>query len=159
MALLYFGLQRTTWRLMQRSGAHSQYYPLSFLPTILLWAYMGNENVLLAFVVALLGVQLLSLLYHSICTHRHDKWSLPLFLLITIPAAYWLLGAVVWVYVALWHCTSWLPHAITSSAWVPLCWRLQPLAYVPHSCSILITNYLAASTTSVILVLSLGCSG
>lgn len=100
IALLYFGLQRTTWRLMQRSGADSQYYPLSFLPTILLWAYMGNENVLLAFVVALFGVQLLSLLYLSIGTHRHDKWSLLLFLLVTIPAAYWLLGAVVWVYVA-----------------------------------------------------------
>lgn len=100
IALLFFGLQRSTWQLMRRSGSTTQYYPLSFLPTILLWAYMGNENVLLSFVVALFGVQLLSLLYLSISTYQHDKWSLPLFLLITIPATYWLLGAVVWVYVA-----------------------------------------------------------
>lgn len=100
IALLFFGLQRTTWRQMRSLGVAEQYYPLSFLPTILLWAYMGNENVLLSFVVALLGVQLLSLLYLSFSKCRHNRWSLPLFLLITVPLTYWLLGVVVWVFVA-----------------------------------------------------------
>ena len=43
IAVLYMLIQRLTWRLM-----HSVYhYALSFIPSILLWYAMGDENVML----------------------------------------------------------------------------------------------------------------
>ena len=49
LALVFFCLQRLTWVLMRRSGVSPSWYLLSFIPTMALWALMGNENVLLSF--------------------------------------------------------------------------------------------------------------
>ena len=95
LALVFFCLQRLTWMLMRRCGASQAWYLQSIVPAIALWAYMGNENVLLSFAIALLGMEEL-MLYALIVRDRCRHWgALPLYLLIAIPAGYWLLGPVV----------------------------------------------------------------
>lgn len=95
LALVFFCLQRLTWMLMRRCGASQAWYLQSFVPAIALWAYMGNENVLLSFAIALLGMEELTL-HALIVRDRCRHWgALPLYLLIAIPAGYWLLGPVV----------------------------------------------------------------
>ena len=95
LALVFFCLQRLTWMLMRRCGASHAWYLQSFVPAIALWAYMGNENVLLSFAIALLGMEEL-MLYALIVRDRCRHWgALPLYLLIAIPAGYWLWGPVV----------------------------------------------------------------
>ena len=95
LALVFFCLQRLTWVLMRRSGVSSSWYLLSFIPAVALWALMGNENVLLSFAIALLGME--ELMLHYIIVRDHNKgWQAPLlYLIVAIPAGYWLLGSVV----------------------------------------------------------------
>ena len=57
IALLLIGIQTVVWGLMKQYGARHDFpgYLLSFLPSIALWCAMGDQNVLLSFVVALFG--------------------------------------------------------------------------------------------------------
>ena len=95
LALVFFCLQRLTWVLMRRSGVSPSWYLLSFIPTMALWALMGNENVLLSFAIALLGME--ELMLHYIIVRDHSRgWTAPaVYLLIAIPVGYWLVGPVV----------------------------------------------------------------
>ena len=95
LALVFFCLQRLTWVLMRRSGVSQSWYLLSFIPTVALWALMGNENVLLSFAIALLGME--EIMLHYIIVREHSRgWTAPaVFLLIAIPVGYWLVGPVV----------------------------------------------------------------
>lgn len=95
LALVFFCLQRLTWVLMRRSGVSQSWYLLSFIPTVALWALMGNENVLLSFAIALLGME--ELMLHYIIVRDHSRgWVAPaVYLLIAIPVGYWLFGPVV----------------------------------------------------------------
>lgn len=95
LALVFFCLQRLTWVLMRRSGVSQSWYLLSFIPTVALWALMGNENVLLSFAIALLGME--ELMLHYIIVRDHSRgWIAPaVYLLIAIPVGYWLVGPVV----------------------------------------------------------------
>ena len=94
LALVFFCLQRLTWVLMHRSGVSQSWYLLSFIPTMALWALMGNENVLLSFSIALLGME--ELMLHYIIVRDHSRgWIAPaVYLLIAIPVGYWLFGPV-----------------------------------------------------------------
>ena len=95
LALVFFSLQRLTWVLMRRSGVSPSWYLLSFIPTMALWALMGNENVLLSFAIALLGME--EIMLHYIIVRDHSRgWTAPaVYLLIAIPVGYWLVGPVV----------------------------------------------------------------
>lgn len=95
LALVFFCLQRLTWVLMRRCGASPAWYLLSFVPVVALWAYMGNENVLLSFAIALLGME--ELMLHALIVRDHcRRWvALALYLLVAIAVGYWLLGPVV----------------------------------------------------------------
>lgn len=95
LALVFFSLQRLTWVLMRRSGVSPSWYLLSFIPAISLWALMGNENVLLSFAIALLGME--EMMLHYIIVRDHSRgWVVPaVYLLIAIPVGYWLVGPVV----------------------------------------------------------------
>lgn len=95
LALVFFCLQRLTWVLMRRSGVSPSWYLLSFIPAVALWALMGNENVLLSFAIALLGME--ELMLHYIIVRDHSRgWTAPaVYLLIAIPLGYWLVGPVV----------------------------------------------------------------
>lgn len=92
LALVFFCLQRLTWVLMRRSGVSQSWYLLSFIPAVALWALMGNENVLLSFAIALLGME--ELMLHYIIVRDHSRgWVAPaVYLLIAIPVGYWLFG-------------------------------------------------------------------
>lgn len=95
LALVFFCLQRLTWVLMRRCGASETWYVLSFVPAIALWAYMGNESVLLSLAIALLGLEELMLHYIIVVDHSRS-WRAPaLYLLLAFPLGYWLLGPVV----------------------------------------------------------------
>ena len=95
LALVFFCLQRLTWVLMRRNGVSPSWYPLSFIPAVALWALMGNENVLLSFAIALLGME--EIMLHYIIVRDHSRgWTAPaVYLLIAIPVGYWLVGPVV----------------------------------------------------------------
>ena len=90
IAVLYMLIQRLTWRLM-----HSEYhYALSFIPSILLWYAMGDENVMLTYVVALLLAMTVAWGWRS-WSAKWSPWIKWLVALLLIPVMYWLTGSMV----------------------------------------------------------------
>jgi len=86
LAILFMMVQRLTWRLMRCEG----YYYLSLIPALVLWYAMGDENVMLAYVVALimamgciLGLRLLE---------RLSLIGKTIIALVALPLLYWLIG-------------------------------------------------------------------
>ena len=112
LALLSVALQVMVWLLARRNGANDAYYPLSFIPSLMLWAYMGDENVLLSFHVALLLALGMMLLYHAVSGDEgfpKHKWQRMAFVLISMPLAYWLIGPcmlMVVAYIAVYEMTK-----------------------------------------------------
>ena len=90
IAVLYMLLQRVTWRLM-RSESH---YALSFIPSILLWYAMGDESVMLTYVVALLIAMTIAWGWRS-WSGKWSQWVKWLVALLLIPVVYWLIGPMV----------------------------------------------------------------
>ncbi len=99
IALLLVGIQRTVWALMHQYGAKHDFpkYLLSFVPSVCLWCAMGDQNVLLSFVVALLGALLMGWLHNRF----HNRLVKVVFELLSTALVYWFLGTVVYVYAAL----------------------------------------------------------
>lgn len=88
LAVLYMLVQRLTWRLMK---THSGWYTLSFIPAIVLWYAMGNESVMLTYVVALLMAMAIALVWQE----RMKKcrlWVKLVTVLVMMPVIYWLIG-------------------------------------------------------------------
>ena len=90
IAVLLVLVQRLTWCLM-RSESH---YALSFLPAVMLWYAMGDESVMLTYVVALLMAMAAGLVWIK-CTAKCAQWVKWLFLLLIIPVLYWFVGPLV----------------------------------------------------------------
>lgn len=90
LALLFVGMQLLVWKLAKRQGADDAYYPLSFLPSIALWQFMGDENAMLSFAIALLAALLAM---HAYATVRGRVGRLCCALLM-VPLLYWAAGAV-----------------------------------------------------------------
>ena len=99
IALLLVGIQRTVWGLMRQYGAKHDFpgYLLSFVPSIALWCAMGDQHVLLSFVVALLGALAMGWIHNRF----HNRLVIVVFELVSTALVYWLLGPVVFVYAAL----------------------------------------------------------
>ena len=94
IAVLYMLVQRLTWRLM---GSDS-YYVWSFIPVIMLWYAMGDESVMLTYVVALLMALSAALawrLVRLVRLVRLGKLVRLALALVTIPLLYWLIGPMV----------------------------------------------------------------
>ncbi len=106
MAVFFMLIQRLVWKIAECSGASSQYYPLSFLPALLLWGAMCNEDMLLSLPIALLLVLLAIRTYQTI---EQQRWK-SIFSLLIIPILYWLAGAAHFVFVL------WLLFALCTSA-------------------------------------------
>jgi hypothetical protein len=95
LAVLFMLVQRLTWRLM-RSKEH---YCLSFLPAVFLWYALGDESVMLAYVVALVialavcwGLARLFLSWG----YEHKMLLRRLYIMIClIPLLYWAIGPMV----------------------------------------------------------------
>ena len=99
IALLLIGIQAVVWRLMKQYGARHDFpgYLLSFLPSIALWCAMGDQNVLLSFVVALFGVLVIGWIHNRF----HNRLVKVVFELVSTALVYWFLGPVVFLYAAL----------------------------------------------------------
>lgn len=90
IAVLYMLIQRLTWRLMHSEG----HYALSFIPSVLLWYAMGDESVMLTYVVALLIAMTVAWGWRS-WSGKWPQWVKWLVALLLIPVAYWLIGPMV----------------------------------------------------------------
>ncbi len=109
LAVLFVLLQRLTWRLMKthQSPLTSYLYPLSFIPALILWYTMGDESVMLTYVVALVMALAAALLLRQLELVVLDKLArlgklVKLgILLFLIPLLYWLIGPMVLLVAAL----------------------------------------------------------
>ena len=90
IAVLYMLLQRLTWRLMH-SDSH---YALSFIPSVMLWYAMGDESVMLTYVVALLMTMAIAWGWKS-WSAKWPQWVKWFVVLLLIPALYWIVGPMV----------------------------------------------------------------
>lgn len=99
IALLLMGIQAVVWGLMKQYGARHDFpgYLLSFLPSIALWCAMGDQNVLLSFVVALFGALLMGWIHNRF----HNRLVKVVFELVSTALIYWFLGPVVFLYAVL----------------------------------------------------------
>lgn len=99
IALLLMGIQTAVWGLMKQYGARHDFpgYLLSFLPSIALWCAMGDQNVLLSFVVALFGALVIGWIHNRF----HNRLVKVVFELVSTALVYWFLGPVVFLYAAL----------------------------------------------------------
>lgn len=99
IGLLLIGIQTVVWGLMKQYGAKHDFpgYLLSFLPSIALWCAMGDQNILLSFVVALFGALLMGWIHNRF----HNRLVKVVFELVSTALVYWFLGPVVFLYAAL----------------------------------------------------------
>ena len=99
IGLLLMGIQAVVWALMRQYGAKHDFpgYLLSFVPSIALWCTMGDQNVLLSFVVALIGALVMGWIHNRF----HNRLVKVVFELVSTALVYWCLGPVVYVYAAL----------------------------------------------------------
>jgi len=99
IALLLMSIQTTSWGLMKQYGMKSVFpgYLLSFVPSIVLWCAMGDQNLLLSFVVALTGALLMGWIHNRF----HNRLVKVVFELVSTALVYWFLGPVVFLYAVL----------------------------------------------------------
>ena len=112
LALPFVALQRLTARLLPKS-----WLLLSLAPVALLWWLMGDINVLLSLLVAVV----LALALACFRVRRSWPWADVLIL----PVAYWLIGPVVWLYVVIRILQLGWKH-LWSAGWL---FALQLMAY------------------------------
>lgn len=94
LAILFMVFQRLTWILM-RPIEHF-YYPLSFLPAVILMYAMGDENIMLSYLVATIVAMTTIVGWKHITWETNAsktiKWAL---ITVMIPLLYWLIGPIV----------------------------------------------------------------
>ena len=95
IAILMMLVQRLTWRLMRCE----EHYCLSFLPAILLWYAMGDESMMLTYIVALVmsmaSAWALMAAFPQKDNPRRQIIAKSIALFILIPIIYWLIGPMV----------------------------------------------------------------
>lgn len=89
LALLYILVQRLTWHLMEKKA----YYALSFVPLVMLWYAMGDECMMLTYVIALI-IAMESILLFKNCD-KLNKYVRYMIVFLAIPLLYWLIGPMV----------------------------------------------------------------
>jgi hypothetical protein len=104
LAACFVALQRLSWAIAVHNGAREPWYPLSFVPVLLLWFYMGDESVLLSFVVSLIAALFFILFYAGLSSRfiqnsRRKVIFEIITLFIGVPVSYWLFGPCVFVVV------------------------------------------------------------
>lgn len=89
LALLYILVQRLTWHLMEKKA----YYALSFVPLVMLWYAMGDECMMLTYVIALI-IAMGSILLFKNCD-KLNRYVRYMIVFLAIPLLYWLIGPMV----------------------------------------------------------------
>lgn len=95
LALMFMAIQRLFWRACGTKNV--RFYAVSFLPCILLLAFMGDENLLLSYSVS----GCLALLSNLLMNSTDDATLSSYADLIVAPLLYWLIGPMAWMYVCL----------------------------------------------------------
>ena len=87
LSVLHMLVQQLTWQVMKPVG--DSWYALSFIPILTVWYALGDENVLLTYVVALILALVAVWLYPK---HKYVRWAC---LVVLVPLLYWLIGPMV----------------------------------------------------------------
>ena len=101
LAILFMMVQRLTWRLMRCED----YYFLSLIPALVLWFAMGDENVMLAYVVAL--IMAMGCILGLRPLERLNLIGRVIIALVALPLLYWLIGPLA-LLVAVCMVPTWL---------------------------------------------------
>ena len=101
LAILFMMVQRLTWRLMRCED----YYYLSLIPALVLWFAMGDENVMLAYVVAL--IMAMGCILGLRPLERLNPIGRVIIALVALPLLYWLIGPLA-LLVAVCMVPTWL---------------------------------------------------
>ena len=94
LAVIFMINQRLIWILVRKNSKEKEYdiqiwYLLSFIPVILLWYFIGDENVMLSFVISL------TLATISMVTYPKYKYARIAYIIFGIPLFYWIIGPAV----------------------------------------------------------------
>ena len=101
LAILFMMVQRLTWRLMRCED----YYYLSLIPALVLWFAMGDENVMLAYVVAL--IMAMGCILGLRPLERLNLIGKTVIALVALPLLYWFIGPLA-LLVAVCMVPTWL---------------------------------------------------
>ena len=101
LAILFMMVQRLTWRLMRCED----YYYLSLIPALVLWFAMGDENVMLSYVVAL--IMAMGCILGLRPLERLNLIGRVIIALVALPLLYWLIGPLA-LLVAVCMVPTWL---------------------------------------------------
>lgn len=101
LAILFMMVQRLTWRLMRCED----YYYLSLIPALVLWFAMGDENVMLAYVVAL--IMAMGCILGLRPLERLNLIGRVIIALVALPLLYWFIGPLA-LLVAVCMVPTWL---------------------------------------------------
>lgn len=98
LALVFTLLQLSVWWVIKRECKEAQlwHFILSFLPSVILLGLMGDESIILSYVVATILALLVSLLplpskfFANSCVQ-----------VILVPSLYWFIGPAAWIYICI----------------------------------------------------------
>ena len=97
IALLLVLLQRLSWRILVLASPNKKVkhflYPLSFLPSVLYWAFLCDENFMLAGLVSLLLIVCTTWIILSVPNNAIRLGSA----LVSLPVLFWLSGGIFWL--------------------------------------------------------------
>ncbi|MCH4213218.1 MAG: DUF6057 family protein [Prevotella sp.] len=126
LALVFILLQYLTALVARKEGAVEESYPLSFLPVIMLWALLGDENMLLTMPVALV------LVMGAIvgCQSFVSRILRIVYVLLMIPVLYWLAGPVSYLFI-LFVCIHLLLHHASGKGIVYIVFLVLFCAVIP----------------------------
>lgn len=99
IAALVVMVQLLSWFLIRRHSNSSLGFALSFIPAMLVWAVLGNPDILVSLPVAIIGVLALC------CVAKPRVWLMA----ILLPVTYWLFGTMFYgmaIYFTIWAITE-----------------------------------------------------
>lgn len=157
LAVLFMLVQRLTWQLMKPVA--DGWYALSFVPAIMLWYAMGDENMLLTYTVAL--TMALAAALAARCLGRR---ALLVAAAVGIPILYWLIGPMV-LLVAVCLSPAWVAAGATvyaialilGSAWIQPYPLLRLVLGVDYYRAPMTLPYVLMVIPAVTTVLCHGC--
>lgn len=95
IAALVVMVQLLSWCMIRRHGNTAIGFAMSFVPAVLVWAVLGNPDILISLPVAMIGVMAFC------CIAKPRIWQMA----ILLPVAYWLFGPMFYgmaIYFAVW---------------------------------------------------------
>ncbi len=95
IAALVVMVQLLSWCMIRRHGNTAIGFALSFVPAMLVWAVLGNPDILISLPVAMIGVMAFC------CIAKPRIWLMA----VLLPVAYWLFGPMFYgmvIYFAVW---------------------------------------------------------